>query len=174
MSIGFGPQWHRAQLPPDVAEKFSQAVAMERRLPWLQLVRHHPIYYVDFPDLKKIIERRDNWHTVFCKLFGANKTVFTGFISELEPLRNSIAHSRRISDASLDIIETATDRLRATLGVDRFQAVVASNTVAPDVYAILASLRKEAQIAAARMRRCEPGLALNSWAHVKNQWWFRR
>jgi hypothetical protein len=172
MAIEFGPQWHRAQLPQDVAEKFALAVVMERRLPWLQLVHHHPIYYVDFPDLKKIIERKDNWTAVFCKLFGANKILFTGIINELEPLRNSIAHSRRISDASLDIIETAMHRLRTAVGADRFQALVASDTIAPDVHAILASLRNEAEIAATAMRRCEPGLALKTWAQAKDQWWF--
>jgi hypothetical protein len=62
--------------------------------------------------------------------------------------------------------------LRTVLGVNRFEAMVALNTVAPDVRACLTSLRREAQILAAGMRRCGPSPALRTWRQIKDQWWF--
>jgi hypothetical protein len=172
LSASFGPKWYRTQLPEDVRQKFKDAVTVEKRYPWLQLVPHHPIYYTDFPDLKKIITRNDNWLTAFQTTFGRNKDVVLGMLAELEPLRNAIAHNRAISAPAVNLIEDARERLRTALGPRRFDQLAAGNTVAPDVRATLFSLRQEGNAASYRMGRCERGLVLEVWVQAKDQWWF--
>ena len=56
-----GPRWYKKRLPGDVLGKYREGVEFERGIKWFQLIPLHPIYYIDFPDLKKIIERDNNW-----------------------------------------------------------------------------------------------------------------
>ena len=60
-----GSDWWKKRLPGDVLAAYRNGCRYERRIRWCQLVPHHPIYYVDFPDLKKVIQRSDNWKDVF-------------------------------------------------------------------------------------------------------------
>jgi hypothetical protein len=172
LSAVFGARWHKTQVPEDVRLKFGDAITVERRYPWLQLVPHHPIYYTDFPDLKKIITRNDNWTKAFAPVFGRSKDVILNMFTELEPLRNSIAHSRAISPVSVDIVETARERLRTALGADRFDVAVARTTLALDVYEILRALRQEGEVVSGRIRQCDPRVTLQVWLKAKDQWWF--
>ena len=50
-----GSKWYKTCLPNDILEKYRKGREVEKRIPWIQCIPHHPIYYVDFPDLKKII-----------------------------------------------------------------------------------------------------------------------
>lgn len=50
--------------------------------------------YADFPHLREIIEKRDNWREVF-KPYFKDKEATTSKLKELEPLRIIIAHNKR-------------------------------------------------------------------------------
>jgi hypothetical protein len=69
-----GPKWYKTRLPGDVLKKFKEAKIYERSIAWLELVPHHPLYYIDFADLRKIIEQNNNWTEIFKELF-LNKNV---------------------------------------------------------------------------------------------------
>ena len=53
-----GQRWYKTRLPSDVLVKYRKSRNSEKNIKWTQLIPHHPIYYLDFPDLRKIIERR--------------------------------------------------------------------------------------------------------------------
>ena len=69
LSKHLGARWYKHRLPGDILKKYVEAIQSQRTISWSALIPHHPIYYVDFPDLKKIIERQDNWEECFSKLF---------------------------------------------------------------------------------------------------------
>jgi hypothetical protein len=88
-----GPKWHKQRLPSDVNEKLVEGPKYERAFKWFEFTPHHPICYVDFPDLLKIIVRADNWNTCFSAIFG-NKDNLAAKYREIELVRNKIAHTR--------------------------------------------------------------------------------
>jgi hypothetical protein len=172
LSATFGQKWHRTQMPEDVAQKYRDAITVERRYSLMHLVPHHPIYYIDFPDLKKIITRNDNWTNAFQAIFGRNKDVILSMFAELEPLRNAIAHNRTLSTTSVRTIEDASDGLRTALGAQRFDSMAGRSTVAPDVHEILCNLRWESQVASNRIRHCTVCVPLDVWQQTAGLWWF--
>src|SRR5207253_5083840 len=92
-----GPKWAKRGLPPDLQGKVKNAVTYERTVTWHRAVAHHPLYYLDFPDLKKIILNGSNWPTAFAEIFGHNAKAGTeATLSELELLRNKVAHNRLV------------------------------------------------------------------------------
>jgi len=56
------------------------------------------IFYVDFSDYSKIILRRDDWDQVFAPIF-KEKEVISAKLRELEPVRNALAHFRKLIEA---------------------------------------------------------------------------
>jgi len=63
-----GSKWYKKCLPSDILDKYKDSRNQEKRTPWLQCIPHHPIYYLDFPHLRMIIQRNDNWK-VFDDIF---------------------------------------------------------------------------------------------------------
>jgi hypothetical protein len=163
-----GPRWHRTRMPVDVQVKFDSAVSHERGFTWKMLIPHHPIYYIDFPDLKKLIERRDNWSDVFQPIFGSGKDVVITMMSELEPLRNAIAHTRDLHQTAIDLIITSYERLRSK----RFDDFLARTTRLPDIQSSLLKLRDEGENIYLQMAACRSQVCLAEWHAVNKQWWF--
>jgi len=83
-----GPGWLRA-LPPDVKEK----------------VDEDGIESTDFPDLKKILGSA--WGKLSEATEGLKKSQVINHLEGLEPVRNSIAHSRAISEGELSLVQAA-------------------------------------------------------------------
>jgi hypothetical protein len=97
LEIEFGPQWAKSQVPGDVRESMKAGVAYEKGKPWMERHLHHPIYYADFPDLRKIICSANCWSKVFGSVFG-NKEIFSAQLSGVEPIRNKVCHSRFLTE----------------------------------------------------------------------------
>jgi hypothetical protein len=83
-----GPRWSRG-LPRDIVEKVKDP-------PTLQ--------FTDFPDLKKILGSK--WSRLK-SLQQANKAQILTHLEGLEPIRNSIAHSRDISSGESALVQAA-------------------------------------------------------------------
>jgi hypothetical protein len=109
-----GARWHKSRLPSDVAQKYLEAKQYERRTKWITLIPHHPIYYIDFPDLKKIVEQNNNWREIFSPLF-IQKTVTTDALFSIEPIRNAVAHNRLLSGSDLDQLRGSYQKLQNLL-----------------------------------------------------------
>jgi hypothetical protein len=85
LSSAYGPTWYKRALPGgEILTKYKNARLYEKSTPWVQYIPYNPIYYLDFPDLTTIIERNDNWETVFKYIFH-RKDIVTTTLRELEP-----------------------------------------------------------------------------------------
>jgi hypothetical protein len=100
----FKNTWLKQNVPGDVRENMKKGKEYERALPWLKIASFHPIYYADFPDLKKIILNGNNWKEVFEKYFKSKQRIDI-MLSELEPVRNKIAHCRAVTDSDISTIK---------------------------------------------------------------------
>ena len=98
-----GARWHKTHLPADVSQKYLHGLQAERASNWTSHIEHHPLYYVDFPDLTKVLEK--NWRLTFQRLL-KNKDVFIYSLRSLEPIRNKLAHNRKISEADCKIVDS--------------------------------------------------------------------
>ena len=166
-----GPKWYKHRLPPDILDKYRKGIDYERASNWVRLIPHHPIYYVEFPDLKKIIERSDNWRDVF-RGISPRKDILIATLSELEPVRNKVAHNRVMTQDDVNLATAAREALSNAIGSERFSALASRCTYAKDIPSQLAALREES---ARRISKCtayEPLGDLPAWQSVSNQWWF--
>jgi hypothetical protein len=164
-------KWWKQRLPSDVLDKLKEGREKERKTKWVELIPHHPIYYIDFPDLKKTIEVKDNWRDAFQKFFG-DKDVFCGGLRELEPIRNKIAHSRRISDNEVHMLKGNISKFESAIGKERWDKLILGQTVEPSISAKIISLRAFSTSIFQEMAECSPLENLNTWNILKNEWWF--
>ncbi len=166
-----GPQWYKKRLPGDVLQKYREGRDGEKKIKWGQVVPHHPIYYIDFPHLKIVIEGKDNWKEVFAGVFG-NKDIVTATLSELENIRNKIAHNRKATCSDVDVVKAAYAKLSAALTEERFAQLTRRCTCAPDISERLIHLREEAKRCNHICRNLEPPEPLDVWKSVRGSWWF--
>jgi ATP-dependent Lon protease len=81
--------WWLERIPPDVRQR-----AEDRRQK--DDVKRDVVQYLDFADYLKIIIRRDNWRDAFAPVF-QDETIITAKLKELEPIRNAVSHSRKLT-----------------------------------------------------------------------------
>lgn len=89
----YGQDWWDKRASPEVKGKVKSRKAKEEAQPWHGKRGQHEIYYSDFGDLRRIIER--NW-SVFSDLFPTRAWI-TQKLDELETPRNIIAHHNPVS-----------------------------------------------------------------------------
>lgn len=166
-----GPRWYKQRLPPDIQDKYRKGLAYERASNWVRLVPHHPIYYVEFPDLRKIIERGDNWRDVFSEI-SPRKDIITATLSELEPVRNKVAHNRITTQGEVRLVASARDTLSNAIGSEKFSALASRCTHVEGVPDQLVALEKESTRCLSKCVAYEPLGKLPVWQSVSEQWWF--
>jgi hypothetical protein len=171
LSNAEGQQWYKKCLPGDILDKYREGRKLEKQVPWVQLIHHNPIYYVDFPDLKKIIENNYNWKKAFEPIF-SRKEVVTSTLSEIEPIRNKIAHNRKATDRDIAIMRGAFSKLSTAIGSIYFDSLVNRCTLAPDMHEQLANLQREAMNSWLICREYKPLNELEAWKSVCGTWWF--
>ncbi len=104
MKENFGPSW-RESLPQDLITKYKQGFKNERNHKWIRSYIHHPLYYLDFPDLQKIIIFDKLWNQIFKENF-QRKDLISSELSSLEASRNIIAHNRRVHSQLIQSLES--------------------------------------------------------------------
>jgi hypothetical protein len=166
-----GPRWYKQRLPGDVLKKYEDAVRLQRLTRWTNLVPHHPMYYVDFPDLRKIIERQDNWDASFMKLFG-RKELISATLSELEPIRNSLAHNRKISKGDQLLVEVCLGKVVSAIGPERFSRLLSRITVASSIGEELEKLQLELERCSSACNKYQTLQHSGIWESIDGQWWF--
>jgi hypothetical protein len=166
-----GSRWYKTRLPGDVLKKYREGLEFQKHVPWMSLVPHHPIYYIDFADLKKILEREDNWKDAFSPIF-ERKDIISATLSELEPIRNSLAHNRRLTAQDLGIVESAIGKLIAAMGEERFRRLAASTSTATTISEDLTRLRTELTNSIEACKKYAELDGLTTWLALSSQWWF--
>jgi len=166
-----GPRWYKRCLPGDVLDKYRKDWKAEKSIQWTRCIPHHPIYYVDFPDLKKIIERDDNWKKAFERIF-SRKDILSSTLSELEPIRNKIAHNRKTSREDVEIVKGAYSKLSTAIGSDDLERLSMRCTLGEDIPKRLAQLQMEAKSALLFCQELKSLDTLKVWDSIHNEWWF--
>ncbi len=167
----YGERWWIDRLPGDVLDSCRTGIRLERSTLWLELVPHHPLYYSNFADLRKVVERRDNWEQVFKEQLG-RKDIFAATLSELEPIRNKIAHNRRATSSDLKIVKACRAKLGTLIGEERFTLLVSSIAESADIPAMLLALRSEAAEALESCNELQALGNLPAWTETSGSWWF--
>jgi hypothetical protein len=163
--------WPMHRLPQDVREKYERGLAYERSQTYRNFVPFHPIYYIDFPDLKKVIERSDNWRDVFSAIFASKRFIIPN-LDQVEPIRNSIAHNRPIATSDVRTLEKVHAELRELIGGERFDRFVTNATQHENLRSIVANLARQSTSILSSMCSCGPVSLPSSWLETKDQWWF--
>lgn len=171
LSSMFGSRWYQARLPGDVLQKYKDARAFERSIKWSTLVPHHPIYYVDFPDLWKIILRKDNWENAFSRTF--RRTDFVqGTLSQLDFIRNKIAHNRKASSGDVLCVRNAYAMLANLIGAEAFRVFCSRATCGQDIRERLSGLQRYSEWAYRQCCEFLPIDDLSEWLGLRDEWWF--
>ena len=164
-----GPTALKQHLPPDVYQKCIDGVISEKACKTTNHVDHHPLYYVDFPDIAKILGR--NWKLTFSNVL-PDKESFLNNLRKLEPIRNKCAHNRKLTFADADIVTGILAELEATVGIDRMTRYVTNFAVTATVDQKLENLRDELDKVIACIQELEAPITLEYWPETKDQWWF--
>lgn len=104
MTAAFGSNWTRHQLPANMLDGWidKREKAVKAGQPKQALIE-----YADFSDYRAIIERKDNWSTVFKPVFGRPEDIRESF-QRLFPVRIATMHARIVTqdDQLLLVVET--------------------------------------------------------------------
>jgi|ETNmetMinimDraft_11_1059920.scaffolds.fasta_scaffold83854_1 hypothetical protein len=170
-----GPKWYKKRLPGgerSPLEKYRKGIETEKKTKWIQSVPHHPIYYIDFSHLKIVIERKDNWDNVFRHVFGPQKDTVCSGLSDLEFIRNKIAHNRKATSKEIDIVKGVYTKLFEAIGQKKFDELVSRCTCAMDIMERLTELQKESKRLLHACNNCESIEKLEVWESICCEWWF--
>jgi hypothetical protein len=166
-----GPRWYKKRIPGDILEKYRKGIEYGKNIKWSQLVPHHPIYYIDFADLKKIIERGDNWKDVFKNIF-FQKEILSSTLSELESIRNKVAHNRKATYKDVEVVKAAYTKLSEAVCKDYFNRLSARCTCSMDISEQLTELQKESERLFCICKNYKPLEKLEIWKSICDEWWF--
>lgn len=108
--------WWKETIPEDVRTNAERRKSNnETKWPWHSASNLHSIYFVDFTDYSKIISRKDNWEKVFKPILGGESSILATKLRELEPIRNSISHSRPLSAMESEKLKLYSDEIKTML-----------------------------------------------------------
>ena len=170
LSEKHGPFWYKTYLPGEVYKTYKDGRQFERTIPWVKLVPHHPIYYTDFPDLRQIIERKDNWEQCFKKFF-KNKQIISSSLSEIEFIRNKVAHNRLIVEKDCEILNSSFTKISNMIGQIEFENYYKTITKNESILMSI-NLLKEDIISNFELVISFSIINLNNWGNLQDQWWF--
>lgn len=171
LSDAYGASWFKSRLPGTVLAKYREGIKIERSIKWQRLVPHHPLYYIDFSHLKEILNRNDNWEQQFKSIFG-QREIFMATLSQLELIRNKMAHNRKASPEDVATVQDSYVKLEAAIGPQQLRDFLLSPTLAEDIPSRLAALRHECQEVFRLINQIAPLTHPDVWESVRDEWWF--
>ena len=107
MLAAFGDKWMVRQLPNGMLDRLreKQEAAIKAGDPSSELMD-----YADFTEYRSIIERKDNWETVFKSLFGRKEDICESF-QRLFPVRIATMHARIITQDDELLLQVESRRI---------------------------------------------------------------
>jgi hypothetical protein len=110
------PNWWLERVPKEQRERAEwRKASRERVWPWLDGGEHSVVEYLDFPDYAKIILEPANWGEAFAPVF-VDPDSLRVKLKELEPIRNDVAHSRPLTKAHRNRLETYAEDILTAIG----------------------------------------------------------
>lgn len=139
LEVAYGAKWWRQRVPSGAKDKAKSGKEYERSQAWQDRVIYHQIHYVDFPNLREIIERSDNWNECFSRTFNKKDQVMSAFAS-IEPTRNRIAHCRPCTAQDRRALETVKSLMLSSIGEARWRQLSSVLTTVEDGVAQIENL----------------------------------
>jgi hypothetical protein len=171
MDNAVGAKWYKQRLPGDVLEKYQQGLRYDRSVAWVRHVPHHPLYYVDFPDLGKILVRADNWRDVFADKLH-NKEAIERTLRDVEPIRNKVAHNRRCAQQDVKLVSASMDKINACIGTPTLSEQARNITALEPIGEALSAAAQELKAAVVAATAVEQLPLLTAASRVHSAWWF--
>lgn len=106
----YGDNWINKGIPPDVLESCKKNKESESKVRWIESTSKNILSYSNFSDLRKIIEMKENWNSTF-KAYFKPKDIVLAKLTELEKIRNKIAHNRPLTMNEFEKIKLYTTEL---------------------------------------------------------------
>jgi hypothetical protein len=166
-----GQRWYKQKLPNDVLDKYKAGIEIEKKIVWIDFIPHHPLYYIDFTDIKKIIERQDNWNEAFQSIF-RRKDIISNMLSKIESIRNKIAHNRKASSADLEIVKTVYHEIIQMIGCDYFHKLINNCSIESTIGEKMISLKNDILRTSEIVSMCKMLDKLESSDIILKSWWF--
>jgi hypothetical protein len=138
LESNYGPSWRKQRVPEDVRQSLRAGIEDARSTGWTALVPVDPLSYADFPDLQKLLLQRNNWRDIFRRDLHDEVQV-DGFLRAAQGPRNSLAHSRPISETQFAVLRASVAFFTDNLGLERFMALAMSAGEPLDMRGILQS-----------------------------------
>ena len=161
----------KVESPEILIQSIVMLLMTKKKIKWQNLVPHHPIYYIDFPDLKKIIIQKNNWDEIFKRMFG-NKEWLIGLFTELEFIRNIIAHNRNLSKNLSKYLSDSFKKLSEIIGEDKMIKYVNTCTCEKSITSRISGLLQELEITYKKCLNCKDiQNDIIVWNKLKDKWW---
>ncbi|MGJ4932132.1 Swt1 family HEPN domain-containing protein [Bradyrhizobium sp. HKCCYLS2038] len=166
-----GRHWAKRGLPPDILPKIKSAITYEQKTRWHRATLHHPLYYIDFPDLKKIVIG-GNWNPIFSEIF-SSRSGTEAALSDLELLRNQVAHNRFVSAVDMNILRGIHSKLLQSISPNDLNAARNAANKRVPILALLDELRRKiiGSVHAMKGALALPGEEAPDSA-LLDEWWF--
>lgn len=71
--------------------------------------------YTEFNDLRRIVQKEENWHNIFKKYFKTLERIISK-LDELETIRHTIAHTRLLSDEDFEKLDLFYREIKRMIG----------------------------------------------------------
>ena len=114
--------WWKERIPSNIRENCEQRKKEgDLPYPWSPQADQDRIFYADFADYRTIIKKRDNWEQAFRKIF-KDKEMIASKLTELEPIRRAIAHSRDLQAGDIDTLDLYSQHIMSAIARVRTSA----------------------------------------------------
>jgi len=168
-----GSKWYKSSLPNgNIMQNYKACRDYQRERRWVESIPFHPIYYLDFPDLATIIEKGDNWRDCFQAIFFKHKEILISKLRSIEPIRNDLAHNRKISQPSVEIVKSVLNIIISSIGNHRAISFAENCTTAKALPERLGELRDELLNIKREVENASPLPCFAVWDRINTQWWF--
>jgi len=116
----FGSSWWKDAIPADIKKSASNTKIDENS-------DEPDSEFLHLPDYKKIISK--HWEYVFKPIFAdpevkSNKDKQLEWFDKLIPLRNKVAHNRKVTQEDHDFITVLNEWLPARIGIEKLNTAV--------------------------------------------------
>lgn len=165
-----GLKW-RIHLPSDILHKYQEGFRTERDIKWVRCYIHHPLYYLDFPDLQKIIITDKLWGSLFKAHFG-RKDIVSAELSSIEAIRNWIAHNRRIHPQAIRKLQATVEFLNNSLKPNSLQEFAAHQFSCVNIKSELNNFIHHITSIHCTISKYQSIIKTSINSSVLSEWWF--
>ena len=173
LNASFGAKWYKSQLSPTALKKFSDGITNDRAQFSISFTSFHPVFYLDFSDLREIIMRKDNWNAAFSNLFGnKSQSLIIASLSQVEPIRNKVAHNRTVQEHEVATLNKLLGDIKNCLGEKDFQSYVSRAHDHPQILRHFVEIGEEVLAIAVDIRAYKNCHAPVIWQSCSKKWWW--